>query len=306
MRTLAAFLIFLSVCFTASRAAAAPSVVATVLPIHALAADLMAGVSQPTLLISPGTSPHDFSLKPSDLRNLRSAGLVIRVGKALEPGIDRSVQTLPTHKILTLTNIQNLTRHVERRSAKQIRSVEGGAMDPHIWLDPQNGALIARAITLKLKEIDPAHQSQYDANLVKVLADIEALELTLTRIFSAVAQQPFFTFHDAYQYLEARYHLNNRGFVVAHAEHPTVGARHIRDLRDIAQKEQVTCIFTEPEFEPALINPLLEGTNMRPVQLDHLGATFFQSASKQGLYGRMMTKLGHDLASCLMDNRKSS
>ena len=90
------FLSLAAVLGTASiPALAAPSVVATIKPVHSLAAAIMEGVGSPTLLIDGAASPHSFSLKPSQAGELQSADLVFWVGEALETSLAKPLGSLP-------------------------------------------------------------------------------------------------------------------------------------------------------------------------------------------------------------------
>nr|WP_279347116.1 zinc ABC transporter substrate-binding protein [Govania unica] len=284
-------------------AQAAPRVVVSVLPLHALVSEVMTGVGTPHLLIPRGQSPHDYVLKPSDARALRSAALIIRVGPGLEPGLERPLAALDPARVITLLDEPPLEHHVERRSAERIEPMITGALDPHLWLDPENAIAILRLTATRLARIDPAHAALYQRNAATAVARIDRLKVTLDHLLTPVRAQPYLTFHDAYQYLELRYGLTNRGFVVQQAENPVAGARHIRILRDIIRRDQLRCLFTEPEYEPKLIAPVVEGLPVRVAMLDHLGTTLPQGP---GLYERMMEKLARDLASCLDSAPKPS
>jgi len=65
-------------------AAAEPMVVASIRPIHSLAAAVMEGVGTPTLLIEGVASPHSYALRPSDARALAQADVVFWIGEGLE------------------------------------------------------------------------------------------------------------------------------------------------------------------------------------------------------------------------------
>ena len=78
----------------ASPAAAAPEVVASVKPIHSLAAAVMQDVGSPRLLLQAGQSPHTYSLTPSEAAALERADLVVWVGPALESFLVRPVRNI--------------------------------------------------------------------------------------------------------------------------------------------------------------------------------------------------------------------
>src|SRR5688500_10128288 len=73
--------------------AEAPNVVASIAPVHSLVASVMQGVGEPTLLIPASVSEHDYALKPSDVRAIAGADLVVWVGESLETYLVRPLAT---------------------------------------------------------------------------------------------------------------------------------------------------------------------------------------------------------------------
>ncbi|WP_404379268.1 zinc ABC transporter substrate-binding protein [Caenispirillum salinarum] len=103
--------------------AAPPDVVATVRPLHSLAAAVMQGVGEPTLLLPPGASPHDYSLKPSDARALGEADVVFWIGEPLEGFLAKSVDTLADGaRVVALASAPDLTL---------LHAREGGVWEGH-------------------------------------------------------------------------------------------------------------------------------------------------------------------------------
>ena len=88
---------------------------------------------------------------------------------------------------------------------------------------------------------------------------------------AAVADRPFVVFHDAYQYLEERYGLNAVGTIsIDPGRRP--GARRLAGIRDLLAQLDAACVFAEPQFEPALVETVIEGTSAKKGMLDPLGA----------------------------------
>ena len=104
--------------------AAETNVVASIFPLHSLAAGVMKGVGEPALLLQSGLSPHEFSLKPSQAELLQSADLLFWVGKNLEYPLARYTRNLPPGHSLALGGGGE------------------GKQNPHIWLAPQQAKKI--------------------------------------------------------------------------------------------------------------------------------------------------------------------
>lgn len=106
---------------------------------------------------------------------------------------------------------------------------------------------------------------------------------------------PYLVFHDAYQYLEAHYGRAGIGALTAgHDDVPSV--RRIAALREAVQRLGVRCLFREPQFASALVDTVLEGSEVRLGVLDPLGARFQPGPDA---YFRMMESNASALVSCL-------
>ena len=107
----------------AAPASAAPKVVASIKPLHSLVSGVMKGVGEPYLLIKGAASPHTFSLKPSDAREIERARVIFWVGELLAPSLERPLEVLPKRaEVVAMT---------ELRGVKLLKLREGGLWEGH-------------------------------------------------------------------------------------------------------------------------------------------------------------------------------
>ncbi len=296
----------------ASPAAAAPLVVTDIGPVHSIVARVMAGVGAPELIVPPGTSPHGFALRPSMARKIADADAVIWIGEALTPWLASTIDALAGGEVLELMDVNGLTL-LEMREGGFFDAHDHdhgehghdhggehdhhghGALDAHVWLDPQNAALMAGAAADLLAGLDAENAGTYRANALAFGAEMNALHAELSARLAPVAGQPYIVFHDAYQYFEGPFGVPAAGSVtISDAEQPSVA--RVAEIRDRIRDQAVTCVFSEPQFEPRLVTTLVEGTPAGTGVLDPLGADL---PPGPGLYPAMMTGLADALAECL-------
>ena len=145
-----------------------------------------------------------------------------------------------------------------------------GEFDPHIWLDPMNAKVILNEMTEHLIENDQKNASKYKDNLNKALKDLDKLnkkiKSDLNKDFKSIV------FHDAYQYFEKRYNVNVLGAFTVNTD-VLPGAEQLSEIREIIEHDKVTCIFSEPQFNPDIINAVAKDMNIKTGVLDPLGAT---------------------------------
>lgn len=296
---------------------AGPGVVASIAPIHSLAAMVMEGVATPRLLVPRGASPHGYALRPSDAQALAHARLVIWVGPALERFLEKPLSSLVERgEILALMKAPGLVLHPARRggawpghSAPDAHASEqrnhgdhgddhhGGAaqVDPHIWLDPMNGVAMVQAIAGALGRLDPANARRYRDNARRAGARLGSLDATLAARLGPVRRTPYVVFHDAYQYFEARYGLQAVGSIVVAADRRP-GIRRIQEIRARLKETGAACVFAEPQFSPRIAATVVEGSGARIGVLDPLGSALEPGS---GLYVALLTRLADDLLGCL-------
>ena len=290
------------------------NVVATIKPIHSIAASVMAGVAEPKLLIDGVASPHTFSLKPSDAKVLSAARVVFRVSDGLEPFMIKIARSLPkTVQVVTLEKTPGLTLHKMRsggtfedhdhgrdkggkhKHGHKHAHDDGNAIDGHLYLDPANAALIAGHMADVLGKAHPASAERFKANAEAFGREMSALTAELEARTKPLAGRPFIVFHDAYQYFERRFALEVTGSVTVSPD-VAPSARRLSALRRKIGELKATCVFSEPQFEPRLVETITEKTDARRGVLDPLGVSIPAGPAQ---YAALLRGLATDLESCL-------
>jgi|TARA_Y100000294_G_scaffold77171_2_gene72606 zinc transport system substrate-binding protein len=267
--------------------------VASIAPVHSLLAQVMEGAGRPRLLVPRGASPHAYALKPSAARALSEAQVVFWVGPGLERFLVKPLSALPRRVMaVELATAEG----VKTRRFKDAGGGEGGT-DPHVWLDPLNAAAMTRIMITVMANADPANAVLYRNNGAAVRARLVKLEAEISQTLEPVTGVPYLVFHDAFGYFEDRFGLHSAGAAAAAAERPP-GAKRISALRRLIRTGKIPCVFTEPEFEPALARTLIEGTTARIGIIDPLGAGLTPGP---GLYAKLMRGLARSLKGCLKD-----
>ncbi len=280
-----------------------PRVVVSILPLHSLVAGVMAGVGAPRLLVRGAVSAHRYALRPSDARALSAADLVVWVGPGLESFLAKPLRALAGRaRVVALgaePGIELLRRRVGGADPAAVRPGDESARnDPHIWLDPENATRMVQFFARILGAMDPDHGPIYRANAARLAARLDRLDADLAAALTPLKEVPYVVFHDAYGYLEARYGLRRVAAVTINPEDKP-GARRLVALRREIIAAGVVCVFTEPQFKPALVAAMTAGTPgtlFRSAPLDPLGAAL---APGPEAYFELMRELSQSLVGCL-------
>lgn len=283
-----------------------PRVAVTIKPLHSLVAAVMEGVAAPALLVPAGDSPHTHAVRPSEAHVIENAGLVFWIGPALEVSYAKTLRALAEGEIVTMVDQpglevlpvreSGLAAYAHEDESAEHAKPEGLAIDPHIWLDPVNAKAMAAAIAAALAGHDPENAETYRANAEKLKSRLDALDAELEAELAPVREIPFLTYHAAYQYFVRHYGLNDIGAIAVSPEQQP-GLKRLRELRGAITGGGVVCVFTEPQFEPALARRLVEGTDARLGTLDPESRP--EIPPGPGFYFALMRGLSRDLRACL-------
>jgi zinc transport system substrate-binding protein len=309
---------------TAGSAAAdeGPAVVVSIKPVHSLVAGVMEGLGEPVLLVQGAGSEHSYSLRPSQARALDQAEVVFWMGETMETFLIKPLQALSGNaKVVPLWETPGLTLlptreggmweehdhgdehadgdasqgEAEHAEADHEDEHAHAETDMHVWLDPGNAKVLVAAIATTLSDADPANASTYQTNAARLDQRLDELDRSLQGKLAAVADRPYVVFHDAYQYFEHRYGVRAVGAITIN---PTVrpGAQRLGQIRERLEHLDAACVFAEPQFEPALVDTLIEGTSAGKGVLDPLGAAVEEGPDQ---YFGLMHGLADSLVECL-------
>ena len=286
-------------------------VVASIKPLHSLASYLMDGVGKPDLIVEGYGSPHGFSMKPSHAKILQNADLIFWVGEDLEIFLEKPLSSIAKKaEKIELMEIKGLNvlkfrernifdkhdhddhddhgkkeddhddhehddhdkkeEHADHNDHDGHERHAHGEYDPHIWLDPMNAKVILNEMVKHLIENDAKNASKYKSNLKNAFKDIDKLTVDVKADLSKSTAS--IVFHDAYQYFEERFDINILGAFTVNTD-VMPGAEQLSEIREIIEHDKVSCIFSEPQFNPDIINAVAKDMDIKTGILDPLGAT---------------------------------
>ena len=294
------------------------NVVSSVKPLHSLVSGVMEGVARPDLIVKGSASPHTYSLRPSQARQLEDADLVFWMGHELESFLEQPLEAIATKgHIVELIDSSKLKKikmreggmfdahahddHDEHEGHDDHDEHEGhddhghGEFDVHVWLDPENAKVLVDEIKLALIELDPVNSSKYESNSNKMNMKLDQLIDEVSKKLESDKGKGYVVFHDAYQYFEQRFGMSAVGSITVSPE-VVPGANRIRELKNKINELNAHCVFSEPQFEPKLVSTVIEGTQANTGVLDPLGASIKDGPE---LYFTLIRNMADSLHECL-------
>ncbi|BFM50937.1 zinc ABC transporter substrate-binding protein [Marinomonas sp. THO17] len=339
-------------------ALAKPVVVTSIKPVSMVVAAIAGDRAEIEQIVSNSASPHDFALRPSDLRKINNADTVVWVGESLERFLEKPLEnagkedTAIEWLALEGMNLHNFAEghehhhdhdedhhdheehdhhdehdhdkhhddHDEHDHDKHHDDHEGHdhdehdheghdhdehhegheghdhtGVDPHVWLSPENAKVLAAAVAQRLSDIDSQNASYYKANLAKFEQGVAAVDAQVKASLAKVHDVPYIVFHDGYSYFEQQYGLNHVGEITVSPERKP-GAKKVAELRHMIEENKVQCVFSEPQFSPAIVKALLDGSKVNTAPLDPLGGKVTLNSDA---YYNFLEGMADTFSSCL-------
>ena len=294
---LSLLLIFL---FKSIHAQSAPMVVVSIKPIHSIVQSLMEDVASPELLLNSNNSAHTFHLKPSQIKMIENADLVVTIGDEFEIGLRRAFQNFDESKRLEISRMASLKTHKYRADKlyekdPQDTNQDDLRNDMHLWLDIDDMKKISKHINSLLIDIDPDNENKYNENLSSLMSKLDALQIEIEKQMLPFSSEIYATYSDTIQYFEKKYNLG-RPIIVT----PYHGAR-LSINRTLASKNtindlDVSCLFYGTDVRKSQISVLSEGLDLKAYKIDILGQEFDQGPDQ---YFKFMQNITNQVTLCL-------
>jgi len=221
-----------------------------------------------TQLIDDQQSAHHITLRPSQARALASADLIVLTGPALLQGLYEKIPTLaPEAPIIVLQSIEGTVLFgTDEHNHDDHDHADADAVDPHMWLLPENAITWAREIASNLAKLNAANAHVFTQNA----ADFETHIVALARNAPVFSQSDTIGLsHNAYQYL--LHHLGDpRTIVVTDAKATSPSAKDIAEVQTAVSKTPPLCFVIDPNEPSALAHQIAAAAGVDTITLSPL------------------------------------
>jgi len=243
---------------------AAPIKIASAIPDIGSIASYIGGDKVEVFSIAKSNAnPHFVEVLPSYMIKVSRAALYLKAGLALDQWSDEIIDGSRNDKLLVadcsigISVLQKPTGKVDA-SMGDVHS-EG---NPHYWLDPANGIIIAENVLVTLKKADPANSSYYDANYSRFKSETEKRLVGWKGKMAKYAGQKVVSYHSSWVYFSNAFQL-----VIAANVEPLPGipptGKHLAELVDLIKKNHITLLLQEPYFPDQAPQFLARQTGIR-------------------------------------------
>jgi zinc transport system substrate-binding protein len=200
-------------------------------------------------MIQPGIDPHTYEPKPEQLKTTAQSQAYFKIGVSLEDAWKDRLKSVNNRMLIVDTSqgidkIPLTAEHNHHDHEKEHRE-DKVTLDPHIWLSPKRVKVQAETIYKTLAQLDPDHQTIYQANLEKFSQELNALDREIQQNLAAVKNKKFLVFHPEWGYFAKDYGLE---MIAIEVEGNEPSAAQLGELIKQAKKDNIKVIFAQPEF----------------------------------------------------------
>ncbi len=256
--------------------------VVSVLPQQTFVKAIGADKVNVALMVKPGSSPHSYEPKPSQMKDISNADVYFSIGVEFEES------WLPKFADQNKNmEIVNLAKGVEKIPMGEHHHEEDGhehehktdkedhdhehehdSLDPHIWTSTANVKIIAKNIFNALVKLDSKNEAYYKNNYEKFLEKINQTDHTIKKILIDTASgTKFMVFHPAWGYFARDYGLTQ---VAIEAGGKNPKPKQVAYLIDEAKEEKVKAVFTAPEFSDKVAKQIAQEVGIPVIKVSPL------------------------------------
>lgn len=271
---LALFLLF----FT-SLALAKTNVIVSIVPQKIFVQKIAKDLVDITVMVAPGSSPHSYEPKPSQMMALSKADIYFSIGVEFEKVWLEKFQSQNTKLpfVDISANVKKIpisTNHHHDEDEHHEADNHTG-LDPHTWVAPKNVAIMAQSIYESLVKVSPQNTLEYKKNLKAFLQELDETDKQIKNILKNLPKHSkFMVFHPSWGYFAQAYDLEQ---IALEVEGKSPQPKKIIEIIKEAKEEKVKVIFTQPEFSDKSAQIIAKEANVKVEKISPLNPKYSQN-----------------------------
>jgi len=228
------------------------------------------------VLIPPGASPATYTLRPSQISNLRRSKVWFRIGYI---GFEHSwkekiEQANPNMEVVDLSEGLDLIKSGHSHGTE---ALPAAGVDPHIWMSPSLVKQFSRKIADVLIKLNPDRKEVYMANYSDFIMEIEKTDAYIKKALSAYQGRRFIIFHPSLAYFAREYGLIQHSLESGGKE---PSPQHMAEIMSLARRENIRVIYIQNEFDRENARVFAEETDGKVVEVEPLNPEWAENIVK--------------------------
>lgn len=208
-----------------------------------IAGDLL----QVNVLVPPGSSPHNYEVLPSQMKDLAKSKVWLQIGLlTFEDAWKEKFAEINKDLVIV-----NCSKGIDPLAGSKCEE-EGhdhehsGTFDPHVWLDPAEVRIMAQNTLNALTKGFPQHSSEFEKNYAHFILKIDSLSAQINQKLAPLKNRNILIFHPALAYYARQFNLKQ---IPLELDGKEPSPRHMKDIVDLARKQNIKVVFIQKEFD---------------------------------------------------------
>ncbi len=264
---------------------AKPLIVTSIHPLTMIVTAIAGDAAEVRQLLPNTAEPHHYALRISDRALLNQANLIVWTGPELETFLTRTIASQDPEKVITATALADI------EGAKLTES-----NDPHIWLNPHNGIVIATETSNWIAAHHPALRENILARQQQFRAAVLTVSDRISKQLHPHGKAKILVDHDGFGHFFSAFNIRQAGALKS----PSGLGLSAGKLHNLLAEGEFDCIATEPRSAHNRVNNIASAVDTPTVSIDSHGADIPASATA---YTELLEEIATALASCLSPQR---
>ena len=276
-------ILFLCITFISILNASKPELTVNIAPQKYFVEKIVKDKFEINVMVKPGSSPHNYEPKPSQMKSLVNSKAYFLVGDPFEQAwMDKFKQNAKnTLFVDTTKGIEKIQMEEydhehehEEHTTQTHHDHDHSGLDPHVWLDPVLVKIQAKNIYDAMVEIDSQNSDFYKTNYEEFLKELDSLDENIKTILSPYKDKAFMVFHPSWGYFAKRYDLEQISIEIEGKEPKP---NELVELIEEAKKHDIKIVFVAPQFSQKSAKTISKNINANVIAIDPISANWKES-----------------------------
>ncbi len=231
------------------------NIVTSIVPIKTFVKQIVQNKANISVMVKPGSSPHTYEPKPSQMININKANIYFAIGVEFE------------NSWLNKFHNQNKNMHIVNLS-DQIQKTK----NPHIWVSPNKVKQIAKNILDTMIKYDPNNSKFYTQNYKHFLQQIDQTDNQIKEILKNTPKgSSFMVFHPAWEYFANQYNLKQLAIEI---DGKSPKPKELIKIIKTAKKYHIKAIIASKEFSTKTADQIAKTLHIKVIQISPLASNW--------------------------------
>ena len=274
-------ILFLCIAFISILNASKPELTVNILPQKYFVEKIVKDKFEINVMVKPGSSPHNYEPKPSQMKSLVNSKAYFLVGDPFEQAwMDKFKQNakntlfVDTTKGIEKIQMEEHNHHDEANVDAKHDEHDHSGFDPHVWLDPLLVKIQAKNIYEAMVEIDSHNSDFYKTNYEEFIKELDTLDENIKTILSPYKDKAFMVFHPSWGYFAKRYDLEQISIEIEGKEPKP---NELVELIEEAKKYDIKIVFVAPQFSQKSAKTISKNINANVIAIDPISGNWKES-----------------------------